>query len=421
MTDTIIKLGVWNRKRPLASGKSQNQKLHTLNWLCPETGRKRRLSFASKAEAETKRAQLLAEMQGKRYFNPGTNPTVAEAVEHWLGLKATDIKPQTLKTYRILCRSITGPLLQGTPKERAAFTETGVKPHRDAKVLQLLGHRKLSDLSTAEIRQWHGTIREEVGEFSANEVKGMFKSILALAEEDFGVPVPKMPSNLTRRKQKPKKTILEPAEVAQLLDHAKSDKQRGLFYAFPFLTGVRASEQLGLLWEDIDFERGVIHIRRVQERDGSMTLATKTEAGEREIPICTTLRQMLLEWRLVCPRLDGTLYRVFCGPGQARAWPQRPLNAGAAILYSNFLRRYWKSGLEAAGVRYVTHHSARHSFVSVLQAQGVEVGLVAKLAGHANPAVTLGHYTQAVRGGAGALALLDAAYGGGRAATGAAG
>jgi len=58
----------------------------------------------------------------------------------------------------------------------------------------------------------------------------------------------------------------------------------------------------------------------------------------------------------------------------------------------------------------VTHHSARHSFVSVLQAQGVEVGLVAKLAGHANPAVTLGHYTQAVRGGAEAVAKLDAVY-----------
>ncbi|WP_449045668.1 hypothetical protein [Paracoccus versutus] len=341
MTDTIIKLGTWNRRRKLASGKTQRQKLHTLNWTCPETGRKRRLSFASKADAEAKRAALLAQMQGRRYFNPGSNPTVAEAVAHWLDLKAADIKPQTLKTYRILCRCITGPLLQGTPKERAAFTEAGVKPYRDAKVLQMLGHRKLSELTTAEIRLWHATVRDEVGEFTASEVKGMFKSILALAEEDFGVPVPKMPSNLTRRKQKPRKSILEPAEVAQLLDYARTDPQRGIFYAFPFLTGVRASEQLGLLWEDIDLDRGVIEIRRVQERDGSITLATKTEAGAREIPICASLRKMLLAWKLVCPRRDGELYRVFCGPGQPRAWPQRPRNAGAAILYSNFLRRYW--------------------------------------------------------------------------------
>ena len=66
--------------------------------------------------------------------------------------------------------------------------------------------------------------------------------------------------------------------------------------------------------------------------------------------------------------------------------------------------------LRKVAFRYVTHHSARHSFVSVLQAHGVEVGLVAKLAGHANPAVTLAHYTQAVRDGAEALATLDRVY-----------
>jgi len=47
---------------------------------------------------------------------------------------------------------------------------------------------------------------------------------------------------------------------------------------------------------------------------------------------------------------------------------------------------------------------------STLQVQGVEVGLVAKLAGHANPAVTLGHYTQAIRGGEEAVAILDNLY-----------
>jgi len=174
---------------------------------------------------------------------------------------------------------------------------------------------------------------------------------------------------------------------------------------------VRVSEQLGLLWEDVDLDRDVITIRRVQERDGTTTDQTKTEAGEREIPIPTTLRQMLLAWRLRCPRLDGKLHRVFPGPGVPRQWPLPRLGGGGPLLYSNFLKRYWHPAFKAAGIRYVTHHSARHSFVSTLQAQGIEVGLVAKLAGHANPAVTLGHYTQAVRGGAEALAVLDRAYG----------
>jgi hypothetical protein len=45
----------------------------------------------------------------------------------------------------------------------------------------------------------------------------------------------------------------------------------------------------------------------------------------------------------------------------------------------------------------------------LLQAQGIEVGLVAKLAGHANVSVTLNHYTQAVRDGDVAVAALQEA------------
>ena len=54
---------------------------------------------------------------------------------------------------------------------------------------------------------------------------------------------------------------------------------------------------------------------------------------------------------------------------------------------------------------------ARHAPVpQTATSQGVEVGLVAKLAGHANAVVTLGHYTQAVRGGQAAVAALERAY-----------
>ena len=38
------------------------------------------------------------------------------------------------------------------------------------------------------------------------------------------------------------------------------------------------------------------------------------------------------------------------------------------------------------------------------------MGLVAQIAGHANPTVTLGHYTQAVRDGSVAIAALERAY-----------
>jgi len=57
---------------------------------------------------------------------------------------------------------------------------------------------------------------------------------------------------------------LGPEEVAKLIAPARENKQHGIFYAFPFLTGVRVSEQLGLLREDFDLRQRTITIRRVQ-------------------------------------------------------------------------------------------------------------------------------------------------------------
>ena len=115
-----------------------------------------------------------------------------------------------------------------------------------------------------------------------------------------------------------------------------------------------------MLWEDVCFNTGVIRICRMQERDGSITALTKTEAGTREIPMGPVLKAMLLEWRLTRPRLKGELHRVFPEPGR----------------------------VEKDGKR-------------------IGVGLVAKLAGHANASITLSRYTQAVRNGDVALKALE--------------
>jgi integrase len=162
--------------------------------------------------------------------------------------------------------------------------------------------------------------------------------------------------------------------------------------------------------DDVDFEANVVHIRRMQERDGTITNLTKTSAGTRDVPMGSLLRSLLLEWKLACPRRDGELHRVFPGLGSPQPWPLPRIGCGGPLLYWNFRRRFWAATLKRLGLPAVTPHSARHSFISILQAQGIEVGLVAKIAGHANANVTLGHYTQAVRGGESAALALEQAY-----------
>lgn len=411
MDNFRVSITTTTRRRKLSDGTIAYYPQWYAEYRDPQTRQRRRRAFNRKKDAEAFRNALLLKVAEGAYVDERKAPTVAQAIDHWLATKEGSVKTSTLKGYKVSVNgAIRGPLLIGTKQERADHTESGVAP-KNARFLKMLGHVKLTDLNTAMIRQWHRTVTDQCGQYTANRAKSHLKSILALAEEDFAVRAPSMPTGLPRNRHKAKKAILTPEHIAKLIAAAREDAERGIFVAFPFLAGTRPSEQLGLLWSEVDFERNVIRIRRIQERDGSLTEMTKTEAGTRDIPMSAVLREMLLAWRVRCPRKGKELHRVFPGPGRLQPWPKPRLGGGGPLLYQNFRKRYWAPAFKAMKLPYVTPHSARHSFISTLQMQGIEVALVAQIAGHANPTVTLSHYSQAVRDGSAAIEALDRAYG----------
>ena len=334
--------------------------------------------------------------------------TVAEAVAYWLENREGEVRDNTLRSYRQVSSYIIGPLLIGNRIERHNFSRRGSQKV-GAQFIEMLGPKSVRHLTTAEIRAWHKTLTAEVGGYTANVAKKFLRAALCLAAEDCGLPLPAMPTRLGRGRPRAKKAILTPDQVGRLLHAAMQDAQRGIYYAFPFLTGVRPSEQLALQWDDVRLDEGVVDIRRTQLPNGFSSELTKTSSSARRIPMSPLLRTMLFNWRHICPQVDNSsAWRVFPCLGVASG--KRHKTTGRALSYTNFIYTYWRPGLKAAGVPPVTPHSARHTFISTLQANGVELGLVAKLAGHSNVAVTLGHYTQAVRGGELALQSLESAY-----------
>lgn len=402
------------RRRKLKSGEVVKQLRYVLNYREPISGDRRQEFYETLKAAEARRNDLTAKVMSDSYADERKAPTVGAAIDHWLADRDGKVKPNTLAGYKVVVEHIRGPYFDGPAKEKLAWKASGKLP-KGCRLVPMLGEIKTSELTTARIRAWHRELTALSGQYTANRAKSHLISILALNEEDFRVRAPSMPRGLGRNRVKTKKVILTPAEIGKLVEAARTDPEHGLYYAFPFLAGTRPSEQLGLLWDDVDFDANLIRIHRIQERDGSLTNMTKTEAGTREIPMSGVLRAMLLDWRVRCPRRGKELHRVFPGPGRLQPWPKvARIGGGGPLLYQNYRSRYWEPVFEKLGLPYVTPHSARHSFISTLQAEGIEVGLVAKLAGHANATVTLGHYTQAVRGGEAAVAALDRAYAAGR-------
>lgn len=398
------------RRRKLKDGSVVEQTRYVLNWRDPRTGAREQRFFERQREAQERRSELIAAYDRGVYSSSPRSVTVEAAVAAWLETKSGLVRPITLATYQFQSRYVVGPLPPGEARRAIIASGKGAAPK--AKPIELLGREKVQELTTRRIRAWHKLISDEVSIYCANKAMQILKAALALAAEDHEFRPPAIPTGLQRQRDKARKVVLSPDEVARLLDAARHDLDKGVYVAFPFLAGTRPSEQLGLVWDDVDFEANVIRIRRIQMRDGSLSEFTKTAAGVRSIPMSPLLREMLLAWRVRCPRKEGALERVFPAPGVARAWPLPRLGGGGPLIYGNFRKRYWVPTLKGLGLPAVTPHSARHSFISVLQAQGVEVGLVAKLAGHKNAVVTLSHYTHAMRGGEDAVKSLDRAYAG---------
>lgn len=147
-----------DRKRRLKSGAVVTQTRWVLNYREPRTGRRRQLFFERQKDAQTKRNEIVAQIETGSYADDRNKAvTIAEATKRWLANRRGEVKDGTLAGYRQSAAHIAGPLLICTPLQRGEFTATGSKP-AGTRLVPMLGDIKVRDLTTSEIRAWHKTL-----------------------------------------------------------------------------------------------------------------------------------------------------------------------------------------------------------------------------------------------------------------------
>lgn len=181
--------------------------------------------------------------------------------------------------------------------------------------------------------------------------------------------------------------VLSPNEVASLIDAAeparrnKDGKLVGNNYRLVIkaavFTGMRSGELRGLQWGDVDWNSRQIHIRRAW-KEGQFH-QPKTQASIRRIDLPEVLVKDLREWSLACPKGEHDL--IF------------PNLAGNPMSSTNLLQRGFYPALRRAGLRKIRFHDLRHTFASLLIANGEDIVRVSRLLGHASPTITLKVYS----------------------------
>jgi integrase len=175
--------------------------------------------------------------------------------------------------------------------------------------------------------------------------------------------------------------ILQPDEIDALLK-AATHAYRAIL-ATAIFTGLRQGELLGLAWADIDFDAGVVHVRRQLDRTGEKT-APKTEKALRDVILMPSLAKLLREHKLASGHSgpNDSVFATLTGqPMHFRNVTRRGLAAAVA-----------KADLAHDGEPKLRFHDLRHCFASLLIAEGLNVVFISRQLGHASPSFTLDVY-----------------------------
>jgi integrase len=190
-------------------------------------------------------------------------------------------------------------------------------------------------------------------------------------------------------------TVLDAQDVAKILKAAaKWYPDYEVLVATLFYTGMREGEALGLKWQDFDWQRNLVDLRRtIGVRKGGLVINTPKSGKLRTVDLPSFLTTRVRELKSIRGAqavVDGKSISPWVFP--ALTDTDKPLNA------SWFWRHVWSPVLDKAEVRHIRVHDARHTYASMMLRRGVPIAYVSNQLGHSSIQVTVDLYGHFIPG-----------------------
>jgi len=155
-------------------------------------------------------------------------------------------------------------------------------------------------------------------------------------------------------------------------------------------SGLRRGELAGLRWEDVRFQDPAIMAQRsvVDQVVG----AVKTEASKRPIPIDPAIAEDLLTWYGLTKYNRPEDY-VFAtnAPRAGKKRGKQP------VWLSKVMQYHIQPAAKRVGItKHIAWHTFRHTYTTLLHANGEDVKVVQELLRHGSAKITMDVYAQAV-------------------------
>lgn len=193
---------------------------------------------------------------------------------------------------------------------------------------------------------------------------------------------------------------LDAPEQVQLLQSLKGNKNEALIITALF-TGMRAGELLGLTWDNVDFDHGVIHIVKqlTQSRGAGHPFAfgTLKNGKTRSInpaPFVLDILKEHKEHQEEQKRIAGVLWNEGKFPNLVFT------HEDGSHLSQPTIWKAFQKALEDAGLEHHRLHDCRHTFAVNSIRAGDDIKTIQENMGHYSAAFTLdryGHVTETMR------------------------
>jgi integrase len=244
-------------------------------------------------------------------------------------------------------------------------------------VLPAFGARKIGEVARRDVQQ----LVERLGRDGADPstirnalmpLRVIFRRALNAGEVDAspvaGVELPAVRGARER--------YATPEEAARLLA-AVPEHDRAL-WGLAFYAGLRSGEIAALRWRDIDLVAGEIHVCEAWCHKTKTTIAPKSAAAVRVVPVPRALR-LLVEVHL--DLVDDPRPAALVAPSRAG----RPFDPSTVYKRAD-------AAWSAAGLNRITLHEARHTFASLMAEAGVPIEDLSEFMGHTSINVTIKRY-----------------------------
>lgn len=292
----------------------------------------------------------------------GERLTVGQHLDTWLENSVKpSVRPRTHESYESHVRVHLKP----------ALGKIALAKLSPAQVQAFMNQKLAEGLSPATVLRIRATLRKALNQAMRWEL--VHRNVATL------VDAPKA----TRPKVEP----MTPDEARRFLAAIKGDRLEAL-YNLVLAIGLRKGEALGLLWEDVDLDRGRVTIRRALQRIDRrpQLVETKSERSWRTLPLPQPLIPQLREHRARQNR-----DRLLAG----ERWQDWGLvfasKEGTPLDTMNVTHRF-QAILEREGLPRQRFHDLRHCCATYLLVQGVDLQVVKETLGHSQISLTADTY-----------------------------